>query len=84
MGVIWALCDLVKKGIKRMKRRLGIILFYSRLGFFSLNPSLGREGVRDIRKRRKEYRSKLYFESCDGKWLMDSNVSYWCLVLLRM
>jgi hypothetical protein len=53
MGVIWALCDLVKKGIKRMKIRLGIILFYSRLGFFSKNPSLGKKGLCDIRKRRK-------------------------------
>jgi len=83
MGVIWVLCDLVKKGIKKMKIGLGIIPFYFRLGFFSKNLSLGKKGVCDIRKKRKEYENKLYFESCNGKWLMDSNVSCSCLVLLR-
>jgi len=60
MGVIWTLCDLVKKGMKRMKRGLGIIPFYSRLGIFLKILLLGGR-LCDIRKRRKQYGSKLYF-----------------------
>jgi hypothetical protein len=33
------------------------------------------EGVCDSRERGGKYESKLYFYSCNGKWLMDPQVS---------
>ncbi len=37
----------------------------------------------EIREKGGEYGSKLYFDSCNGKWLMYSNVSCWCWFYLE-
>jgi hypothetical protein len=34
-------------------------------------------------RRGGEYGVKLYFDSCNGKWLMDDQLSCWCLVALE-
>ncbi len=45
---------------------------------------LGKKCVCGIEKRGREYGNKLYFDYCNGKWLMYFHVSCWCLVLLRV
>jgi hypothetical protein len=64
------------RGIKRMKgilESLHCILDWS----FLLNPFLEKKCVFEIKEKGGDYGSKFYFDSCNGKWLMYSNLSCW-------
>ncbi len=68
--VTWALCGFGRKGIKRARETLGrriMILVWSGLW----DSSFGKCGVCNIKERRREYWSKLYFYSCNVKGLME-------------
>ncbi len=66
--------NLKGNGIRRMKGGLWFIPLYFRLEFSM--KYLSWEGVCDSRGRGGgEYGSKLYFYSCNRKWLMDPQVS---------
>ncbi len=60
-------------GTRRTKGGLWIIPLYFRLDF-SMRYFFW-ESVCDYRERGGEYANKLYFYSCNGKWLMDPQVS---------
>jgi hypothetical protein len=78
MGVIWALCDLVKKGMKRMKRGLGIIPFYSRLGIFLKILLLGGR-VCDIKRGENNMETNCTFNLVmeNGWWILICLVGVW-------
>ncbi len=44
----------------------------------------GKKCVCDIGERGKKYGNKLYFDNCNGKWLMDFHIFCRCLYLLRI
>jgi hypothetical protein len=71
MGLVWSWEEGGLKGWKEDCESLHCILDWS----FLWDPSLEKKCVFEIREKGGEYGSKLYFDSCNGKWLMYSNVS---------
>jgi hypothetical protein len=66
-------------GLGRCKRICGSF-HYIIVRNFCYEITLLWERVCVTLKRGGEYGVKLYFDSCNGKWLIDSQISYWCWI----
>ncbi len=76
--------EIIQRKIKGDCGSFFYIQYYNFILDMARKVLLGKKCVCDIKEIGRKHGSKLYFDYCNGKWLMYFHVSCWHLVIFRI